>query len=91
MLKIDIQKKTQIFYVISEHVWKFYRKHYKDGFSINALNAFVPIFNEVVKKLQNKLDERVGTTEFDIFEHLYAFNAETILRKCTNILFGFTD
>lgn len=65
----------------SEHDWTFYRKHYKDGFSLNALNTFVPIFNNVMGKLLAKLHEKGDEIEIDVFENLYAFNAETIFRK----------
>ena len=62
-------------------MWKFHRKHYNDGFSINALSEYVTIFNNEVGKLIQKLDNMIDAPAFDISEYLYASNAQTIFRK----------
>lgn len=48
---------------------------------MNTLRAFVPIFNEEVSKLVQKLNKKVDAPAFDISEYLYGSNAQTIFRK----------
>lgn len=74
------------FFGKSGHIWKYYRKHINHGFSTNALKSFVPVFNRKAKKLMNKLNESVGGPAFDIFEHMYNFNMETIYRMLKYLL-----
>lgn len=60
--------------------WHSHRKILNPYFNVQGVKAFVPIFNEKVKILMERVKEMEGKEEFNVFYYLIALSLETIMK-----------